>query len=79
MKENRVRTKLKKGEQVFGVLTPIFDPQVVEVIAHLGFECYMLDCEHGAGSPGDAEAFVRTCEGGQESRRWLGCEASTPS
>ena len=44
MKENRVRTKLKQGEQVFGVLTPIFDPQVVEVIAHLGFECYMLDC-----------------------------------
>jgi 4-hydroxy-2-oxoheptanedioate aldolase len=62
MKENRVRTKLKQGEQVFGVLTPIFDPQVVEVIAHLGFECYMLDCEHGAGSPRDAEAFVRTCE-----------------
>src|ERR1700712_1280826 len=62
MKENAVKTKLKRGEQVYGVLTPIFDGQVVEVIAHLGLECYMLDCEHGAGGPTDAETFVRTCE-----------------
>ena len=62
MKENRVKTRLKRGEQVFGMLTAIYDPQVVEVIAHLGFDCYMLDCEHGAGGTTDAETFVRTCE-----------------
>jgi 4-hydroxy-2-oxoheptanedioate aldolase len=62
MKENLVKAKLKRGEQVFGLLSPIYDGQVVEVIAHLGFECYMLDCEHGAGGPAEAEAFVRTCE-----------------
>ncbi len=62
MKENAVKAKLKRGEPVFGVLSPIYDPQVVEVVAHLGFECYMLDCEHGAGGPFEAEGFVRTCE-----------------
>jgi 4-hydroxy-2-oxoheptanedioate aldolase len=62
MIENMVKAKLKRGEQVFGLLSPIGDPQVVEVVAHLGFECYMLDCEHGAGGPMEAEAFVRTCE-----------------
>ena len=74
MKENRVRTKLKRGEQVFGVLTPIFDPQVVEVIAHLGFECYMLDCEHGQA----AQGMLRHLFGPARLwglRRWRGCEA----
>ncbi len=62
MKENAVKAKLKRGEFVFGLLSPIYDPQVVEVVAHLGFECYMLDCEHGVGGPAEAENFVRTCE-----------------
>lgn len=62
MKENAVKTKLRRGEPVFGLLSPIYDPQVVEIVAHLGFECYMLDCEHGAGGPVEAEGFVRTCE-----------------
>lgn len=62
MKENIVRTKLKNGEPVFGLLTPIYDPAVVEVIGHLGFDCYFLDCEHGAGGPMQVEHFVRACE-----------------
>src|SRR5205085_8076775 len=62
MKEDAVKTKLNSGQSVYGLLSPIYDPQVVEVLAHLGFECYMLDCEHGAGSAIEAESFVRTCE-----------------
>ena len=62
MKENPVKAKLKRGKSVFGLLSPIYDPQVVEVVAHLGFECYMLDCEHGVGGPLQVESFVRTCE-----------------
>ena len=62
MKENAVKAKLKQGETVFGLLSAIYDPQVVETLALLGFDCYMLDCEHGAGGPVEAEGFVRTCE-----------------
>lgn len=62
MRENVIKTKLKNDEPVFGVLTPIYDPSVVELIGHLGFECYMMDCEHGAGGPVQAEHLVRACE-----------------
>src|SRR2546430_17026977 len=62
MKENVLKTKLNNDEPVFGVLTPIYDPAIVELIGHLGFDCYMLDCEHGAGGPMQAEHFVRACE-----------------
>jgi len=62
MKENFVKAKLKRGEPVFGLLSSIYDGQIIEAVAHLGFECYMLDCAHGAGGPMEAETFVRTCE-----------------
>lgn len=62
MKENLTKIKLKNGQPVFGLLTPIYDPAVVEVIGNLGFDCYFLDCEHGTGGPLQAEQFVRACE-----------------
>lgn len=63
MIENAVKTKLKNGTPVYGILSPHYDPAIVEVIGHLGFDMYMLDCEHGAGGPLQAEHFVRACEG----------------
>lgn len=62
MKENVVKTRLKKGEVVFGMLTPIYDPAIVETIGFLGFDFYMMDCEHGAGGPLQAEHLARACE-----------------
>ena len=62
MKENVVKTRLKSGEVVYGVLTAVYDPAVVEIIGHLGFDCYMMDCEHGAAGPVQAEHLVRACE-----------------
>ncbi len=62
MKENVLKTKLKSGQPVFGLLTPIYDPAIVEIIGHLGFDCYFLDCEHGTGGPLQVEHFVRACE-----------------
>jgi 4-hydroxy-2-oxoheptanedioate aldolase len=62
MKENHVKTKLKRGEVVYGLLTPHYDPSIVETLGHLGFEVYFLDCEHGAGGPQQAEDVARACE-----------------
>lgn len=62
VKENVLKAKLKRGEATFGLLTPIYDPQVVELTGHLGFDCYMLDCEHGAGGPAQAEHLARACD-----------------
>jgi 4-hydroxy-2-oxoheptanedioate aldolase len=62
LKENALKARLERDEPVYGVLTPIYDPAVVELIGHLGFDCYMMDCEHGAGGPAQAEHLVRACE-----------------
>jgi 4-hydroxy-2-oxoheptanedioate aldolase len=62
VKENVLRSKLKNGETLYGILSPVYDPAVIEVVGHLGFDHYILDCEHGAGGPVQAEHFVRTCE-----------------
>ncbi len=62
MQTNRVKAKLTQGQSVFGLLTPVADPMIIELMALIGFECYMLDCEHGPLGPSQAEGFVRTCE-----------------
>ncbi|MEO5952797.1 MAG: aldolase/citrate lyase family protein [Chloroflexia bacterium] len=62
MKQNMVKAKLQQGQSVYGLLTPVADPIVVEILALLGYDCYMLDCEHGPLGPSQAESFVRTCE-----------------
>jgi 4-hydroxy-2-oxoheptanedioate aldolase len=62
MRENAVKARLKKGDTAYGILSPIYDPAIVEVAGHLGFDPYILDCEHGAAGPIEAEHFVRACE-----------------
>lgn len=62
MKENMLKSKLKKGEAVYGILSPNYDPSLPEALGLLGFDFYMLDCEHGAGGPIEAEGVVRACE-----------------
>jgi 4-hydroxy-2-oxoheptanedioate aldolase len=62
MRENLLKARLRRDEPVYGVLTSIYDPLVAEALGHLGFDCYMLDCEHGAGGPREAEHLVRACE-----------------
>jgi 4-hydroxy-2-oxoheptanedioate aldolase len=62
MKPNAIKKKLASGHTIFGLLTPVHDPYIVELSGLLGFDCYMLDCEHGAGGPTHAEQVVRACE-----------------
>lgn len=62
MRENLVKRKLRNGEPVFGVIAPNLDPIVAEVIGLIGFDFYMLDGEHGAIGPAQAQEIVRACE-----------------
>ncbi len=62
MRENVLKARLRQDAPVYGILSAIYDPLVAEALGHLGFDCYMLDCEHGAGGPKDAEHLVRACE-----------------
>lgn len=62
MKDNRLKSKLKRNEPVFGMISPIPDPTIIEMIGLVGFDFYMLDGEHGAVTPAEAANAVRTCE-----------------
>ncbi len=59
---NSLKTRLTNDEPVYGMLTPVYDPAVVELTGFLGFDLYMLDCEHGAAGPMQAEHLVRACD-----------------
>lgn len=62
MRENKLKAKLRAGEATYGVFAPNTDPSMAEVIGHLGFDFCMMDFEHGAGGPIEAENMVRACE-----------------
>lgn len=62
MRENKARTKLRQGEAILGVIAPNNDPMLAESIGLIGFDFYMMDGEHGAIGPAQAEHIVRACE-----------------
>lgn len=62
MIENALKARLASGQLAYGVLSPNYDTFVVEVLAQLGFDHYIFDCEHGPGGPMQALEVVRACE-----------------
>ncbi len=62
MRVNPLKARLKNGEPLVGVFAPNTDPSMAEVLGYLGFDYCMLDFEHGAGGPVEAENMVRACE-----------------
>ena len=63
MAKRTLKDRLRSGEVVHGLLSPNVEPDLVETIGLLGFDLYILDTEHGTGSPIEAAAVVRACEG----------------
>jgi 4-hydroxy-2-oxoheptanedioate aldolase len=62
MRENRIKTQLQQGQPVFGVSIMIPSPQVVEMVARLGFDWVLLDCEHGTVSTESLEVMTMAAE-----------------
>ncbi len=46
-----------------GLLSPDFEPALVETLGLVGFSLYILDTEHGPAGPREAEGVVRACVG----------------
>jgi len=46
--QNAMKEKIKRGEPALGVSVMFPSPQIVEMIAHAGFDWVLLDCEHGS-------------------------------
>ncbi|GAB3997038.1 2-keto-3-deoxy-L-rhamnonate aldolase [Spirosoma daeguense] len=62
MKQNIVKTRLKNGQPVLGVLANSTDPTIAEICGFSGLDFYMIDGEHGAVSMAQVLDIVRACE-----------------
>lgn len=49
IRKNRVKAKLAAGEKVFGIWLQSADPTFAEISALIGFDCFIMDEEHGPG------------------------------
>ncbi len=62
MKPNAMKAKFTAGEPAFGVSIMIPSPQLVEMVAGLGFDWVLIDCEHGTISLESVELLAMAAE-----------------
>ena len=62
MKQNRMKSKLLAGEPAFGCSIMIPSPQMVEMVAHAGFDWVLIDLEHGTIDLETAELMIMASE-----------------
>ena len=62
MRTNKLKQRLREGLPAFGVSVMFPSPHVVEMIARLGFDWVLIDCEHGSISRESLELMVIAAE-----------------
>ncbi len=62
MRENRMKAKLLQGEPSFGLSVMIPSPQLVEMVAHAGFDWVLIDLEHGTIGLETAELMIMAAD-----------------
>lgn len=62
MNENRLKSKLKKGERVFGTWSMLSSPAVMNVIGKAGLDFIIIDMEHGPMSFETAQSQIYATE-----------------
>ncbi|RME99793.1 MAG: 2-dehydro-3-deoxyglucarate aldolase [Alphaproteobacteria bacterium] len=62
MRTNRLKKKLLEGKPAVGCSVMIPSPELVEMLAAIGFDWVLIDCEHGAMSMETVENMVRAAE-----------------
>lgn len=51
--------RLRRGELLTGTLISLPSPEVVEILAHTGFDWLFIDAEHGAFNPQQAQGMLQ--------------------
>ncbi|WP_051914013.1 HpcH/HpaI aldolase family protein [Thermorudis peleae] len=64
MRENMLKRKLAAGEAVIGCFVPYPSAELAELVARLGFDFVLIDCEHGPTSIESAYHMVLASEAG---------------
>lgn len=55
------KERLHRGDAVLGTILPIPSPEVAEIIGLAGYDCIMLDTEHGPLTTETVQGMVRAC------------------
>jgi len=58
-----IKQRLKEGERAIGCWLGLFNPIAAEVVALSGYDCVVIDMEHGAGSYLDAIPLLQALKG----------------
>jgi 4-hydroxy-2-oxoheptanedioate aldolase len=61
-RENVLKSRLAKGEQVCGCWVDSGSSTVVEILGHAGFDFVVIDLEHGQGDIGEATDMIRAAQ-----------------
>ena len=65
MKDNHVRQKLRAGEAVLGLQVGLGSPNVMELLAHVGFDFLVIETEHTAIDSAQVEHMLMAVNGTQ--------------
>ena len=60
--KNRLKEKLLRGEGAFGLFYAVGSPDIAEMLAFIGFDYLLLDCEHSTITPPIAAEIYRAAE-----------------
>ncbi len=56
-----LKIRIRKGDMVLGTILPLPSPEVAEIIGAAGYDCVMLDSEHGPLTPETLQGMSRAC------------------
>lgn len=62
MRENPLKARLRRNEMVVGGLIGLPSPALVEMMGHAGFDCVIIDNEHGALNAETIEHMIRAAD-----------------
>jgi len=60
--DTSIKVKLKNGERLTGCFISMFSQIATEIIANAGYDCVMIDLEHGPGNHTQAIAMMQAAE-----------------
>ncbi len=61
MAVDSLKDRLRNDDTVLGTILPLGSPDVAEIIGLAGYDCILLDTEHGPLTPETLQAMARAC------------------
>ena len=60
--DTALKARMRSGQAACGFWAELFSPAAAEIMAGAGYDCAMIDCEHGPGDAASAIAVMRAMQ-----------------